>query len=432
MADSRPGFVSTASQHPTRVRWRLVAILMGFSGLNHFHRQSLPAVVDEVMRDCRFTETDMGWIYSAFLLGYVAFMIPGGWLADRRGGYFALVVSGLGTAALVAATGCCGLGVSTGAAFVAFLLVRCLMGILTTPLFPAAGRIVAAWIPFGARAWANGLVLGATTIGVSAAPVLFGALSDRFGWRLACVVMGAVTALLTCLWAWYGRDRPAEHPLVDAAELAMVGPAPQTVTRPIGAGEFRALLRNRSLLFLTANYAAVGYYEYTLFYWMKYYFSDVLKYEQLTSRYFTSVVTSAMVAAMPLGGILSDRLVRLWGYRAGRASVPVFGMLASAVFLAVATRAQGQVAVVTLFFLAHAAIGLCEAPTWVAGLEIGRNCCGTSGAIVNTGGNLGGLLAPVVTVYVAEHYGWGAGFFMASLVCLIGVVLWLGIRLEQP
>jgi hypothetical protein len=38
----------------------------------------------------------------------------------------------------------------------------------------------------------------------------------------------------------------------------------------------------------------VGYYEYTLFYWMKYYFSDVLKYEELTSRYFTSVVTSAI------------------------------------------------------------------------------------------------------------------------------------------
>jgi dipeptide/tripeptide permease len=56
----------------------------------------------------------------------------------------------------------------------------------------------------------------------------------------------------------------------------------------------------------------------------------------------------------------------------------------------------------------------------------------SSAAIVNTGGNLGGLLAPVVTVYVAEKYGWDVGFFVASLACLIGVVLWLGIRLEQP
>ena len=63
--------------------------------------------------------------------------------------------------------------------------------------------------------------------------------------------MGAVTALLTCLWAWYGRDRPAEHPSVNAAELAPVGPATETATPRIGGGEFLALLRNRSLLFLT-------------------------------------------------------------------------------------------------------------------------------------------------------------------------------------
>jgi ACS family glucarate transporter-like MFS transporter len=192
------------------------------------------------------------------------------------------------------------------------------------------------------------------------------------------------------------------------------------------------MLLNPSLLLLTANYAAVGYYEYTLFYWMKYYFSDVLDYNEQTSRYFTSIVTFAMVIAMPLGGILSDFLVKRWGYRWGRASVPIFGMLASAGLLYAATQVQGQVAVVALFFLAHAAIGLCEAPTWVAGLEIGGKSCGTSAAIVNTGGNIGGLVAPVVTVYVGQTYGWNAGFLVASVACLLGVVLWMGIRLKHP
>jgi sugar phosphate permease len=192
------------------------------------------------------------------------------------------------------------------------------------------------------------------------------------------------------------------------------------------------MLTNPGLLLLTGTYAAVGYYEYTLFYWMKYYFSDVLHYPEQTSRYFTSVVTLAMVVAMPLGGILSDWLVWAWGYRVGRSAVPIFGMLASAVLLFVATRVQGQVAVVTLFFLAHAAIGLCEAPTWVAGLEIGGKSCGTSAAIVNTGGNLGGMLAPIVTVYVAREYGWNTGFLVASLACLLGAALWLNIRLKHP
>src|SRR5262245_60824221 len=254
---------------PTWVRWRMVFILMAFTGLNHFHRQSLPAVVNEVMRDTRLNEVQMGTVYSAFLLGYVISMIGGGRLADKRGGRLALIVSGLGTGLLVAATGACGLGVSAAAGFGTFLVVRCLMGIFTAPLFPAAGRLVNAWIPFTSRAWANGLVLGATTIGVSLAPVVFGTLSDHCGWRVACGGMGALTVLLTVVWMYLGRDRPADHPRVNAAELALL-PAPEERPAPEAtAPDFLEWLKNRSLMFLTINYAAVGYYEYTLFYWMK-------------------------------------------------------------------------------------------------------------------------------------------------------------------
>ncbi len=437
MTRPEPILTPAAPLRPTRVRWQIVLILMAFTGLNHFHRLSLPSVVEQIMRDCRFSAVEMGNIYSAFLLGYVVSMVGGGRLADLRGGWFALVVSGLGTGILVAATGGCGLGLSAGAAMISFCAVRFLMGLFTAPLFPSAGRIVGAWIPFTSRAWANGLVLGATTIGVSLAPIVFGKLSDLIGWRAGCGVMGALTLLLTSLWYWYGRDRPADHPRVNAAELALVpqseasGPSDPEAPRS-SAPDFLEWLKNPSLMFLTLNYAAVGYYEYTLFYWMKYYFRDVRGYSEELSRDFTAFVSAAMIVAMPLGGILSDRLVRSWGYRAGRMSVPVVGMLASAALLFAATRAEATWAVVALFFLAHAAIGLCEAPTWVAGLEIGGKHCGTSAAIVNTGGNLGGMLAPMVTAYVAREYDWNAGFIVASFVCVVGVVQWFGVRLVEP
>lgn len=420
-----------ALERPTWVRWRIVLILMGFTGLNHFHRQSLPAVVKEVMSDCRFTETDMGWIYSSFLVGYVVFMVAGGWLSDQRGGWFALVLSGFGTAALVAVTGLCGYELSTFAALASFMLVRGMMGILTAPLFPAAGRIVNAWIPFETRAWSNGLVLGATTVGVSLAPIVFGKLSDLVGWRIACGIMGSMTGLLSLVWFWYGGNKPEEHPHANSAERALVHDVELSATSASGGREFIALLTNPSLLFLTVNYAAVGYYEYTLFYWMKYYFSEVRHYPEETSRYYTAIVTFAMVVAIPLGGMLSDRLVRAVGHRAGRMSVPIFGMLASAGLLFAATKAEGEAAVVVLFFLSHASIGLCESPTWVAALEAGGRNCGTSAAIVNTGGNLGGLLAPVVTAYVAKQYGWNAGFIVASCACLFGVVQWFGVKLQS-
>src|SRR5207253_4092244 len=137
-----------------------------------------------------------------------------------------------------------------------------------------------------------------------------------------------VTALLTGLWAVHGRNSPAEHPQVNQAERHLIGVV-QKSAAPAVTNDFSRMLRNPNLLLLTANYAAVGYYEYTLFYWMKYYFSEVLKYPEQTSRNFTTIVTLAMVVAMPLGGKLSDTLVRAWGYRWGRAVVPIFGMLAS-------------------------------------------------------------------------------------------------------
>ena len=163
----------------------------------------------------------------------------------------------------------------------------------------------------------------------------------------------------------HGRDTPAEHGGVDAAEPRGSARRPPSPRR---AATCWVCLTNPGLMLLTGSYAAVGYYEYTLFYWMKYYFSDVLHYPEQTSRYFTSIVALSMVIAMPLGGIVSNALVRPWGYRASQSAVAVFGLLAGAVLLFAATHIEGPLLVVTLFFLAHAAIGLCEAqpgsPPW--------------------------------------------------------------------
>jgi dipeptide/tripeptide permease len=51
--------------------------------------------------------------------------------------------------------------------------------------------------------------------------------------------------------------------------------------------------------------------------------------------------------------------------------------------------------------------------------------------IFNTGGNLGGMLAPLVTPWVSNHLGWPWGIALGSIVCLIGVCLWLWIDPQE-
>jgi ACS family glucarate transporter-like MFS transporter len=134
-----------------------------------------------------------------------------------------------------------------------------------------------------------------------------------------------------------------------------------------------------------------------------------------------------MALGLPLGGWLSDRLHSVVGHRLGRALVPVASLVAGAGFLGLGLLAREPVWVVVWFGLALGAMGAYEAPAWTTAIELGGRRGGTSAGIVNTGGNFGGLLSPIVTPWVSGHFGWQWGIGLGGGVCLLGVVCWLGI-----
>ena len=68
---------------------------------------------------------------------------------------------------------------------------------------------------------------------------------------------------------------------------------------------------------------------------------------------------------------------------------------------------------------------------WATALELGGRRGATAAGIFNTGGNAGGVLAPVLTPLISDKYGWPWGIGLGSLVCLAGVCLWLWINPEE-
>src|SRR5262249_55403312 len=155
------------------------------------------------------------------------------------------------------------------------------------------------------------------------------------------------------------------------------------------------LFRHRSLMLLTLSYAAIGYVEYLIYFWINYYFKDVRKLGEIESRGYSTLVTLAMAAGMFFGGALSDRLIRTFGYRAGRVGVPVAGMLACALFLSLGILGSETAWIVTCFALGAAGVGATEGPMWATAIDFGGRKGATSAGIFNTGGNVGGNLAPL-------------------------------------
>ena len=90
---------SPAADVPTRLRWHIVAMLMGLCLISHVNRASMSvAGTDRIMGQFSIDPVKMGAVYSAFLLIYSICMIPGGLFIDRFGPRRALMVVGFGSA----------------------------------------------------------------------------------------------------------------------------------------------------------------------------------------------------------------------------------------------------------------------------------------------------------------------------------------------
>jgi ACS family glucarate transporter-like MFS transporter len=436
--------MSTNSSGPTFIQprhtWQpvcIIALLFAFSYLSWFNRVSMSVAYDEKIRhETGISETAIGYVYSALLFAYMLCMTPGGWLADRKGPWLALVLMGFGSALFVALTGAVGFtALSAGMLLAALLVIRAAMGVCTAPIYPASGRVIANWLPGGLRAAANGMVMAAALVGIASTYYCFGYLLDRLGWPKAFLVTGAVTALLALVWTCLARSKPAHHN-GDHDLGAGSKRSKDSITTASAAGAGRqiehepwwALLTHRSLVLLTLSYAAIGYFEYLFYFWMHFYLEDVLHLPKDKSRMYSTILFLAMAAGMLAGGWLSELLTMAWGARRARAGVVVGGMLTGAVFLGLGIMARDPLLIVTCFALALAAGGATEGPFWATAIDLGRRHGGTSAGIFNTGGNAGGMLAPVLTPLVSKYLGWPWAVALGSVVCLAGAALWLWIN----
>jgi len=407
-----------------RARVTLVGLLFSFSVLSYFDRTILSIAAPQMMKDFGVSPTAMGSVFSAFILGYALLMIPCGHLTDRLGPRRTLMLMSLLSALftlLIVAAGRPGLGTLMGVV-PALFTIRLGLGVVTAPLYPACARMTANWIPPVFHARVQALVMAGSSLGAAIAPVLFTWMLLRFGWRWSFALAAGATAAAGVWWVFYARDYPPEKERPAASNAR---PHP---------GSWATLLANRNLLLLTFAYATLGYFQYIFFYWIYYYFGEIQHLSPQVSARYTTVLFLAEGAFMPLGGMISDRLTRTYGGQFGRRVVPIAGVACSALFTYAATVSSTPVRVLACLSLALALSSWCEGPFWALVTKIGGEHVGGAGSILNTGAQIGGFFAPIITPYIAAKAGWSWGLYVGSLVVLCGAlaVYFVRIPAEQP
>jgi len=400
-----------------------------YAALGHFCRVSITVAGSEVfIRHYKISETSMGWVYSTFLIVYTAMMLPGGWLIDRVGSARALTLLGIVMGTFVMFTGVLGWRTSDALTlWIGLLVVRGLAGIGNAPLHPGAAHAVSVVIDIRHRATVNGMVPAGALVGIAFCFPVFGALQDKLGWQMAFVASGGVLFAYGLIWAAMASIHFPPHVPTDR-----LAPTASTMQPDFEDRSIASQLLRPDLLLVTFSYGAYGYFQYLFFYWMSHYFEKQLHLSDQESRFRTMWILLAQGAGMAVGGVLTDLLCRRLGTTWGRRCVVLAGMGFGATFglLGVSLEDVGQITL--SLALSMAALGMCEGVFWTTATDIGRSRAGLAGAFMNTGGNLGGVISPVLTPWLAEKYGWPPAIVVACLVCAVGGAVWFVVQVRPP
>jgi ACS family glucarate transporter-like MFS transporter len=406
----------------SKVRWLLIFWMFAMGAIAYLDRVNISIAGQAVALEFHLSNQQLGWVFSAFIAGYAAFQTPGGWLCDRFGPRAVLTLGvlwwGVFTSLITV------LSPSLAAPVLALIAIRFMLGMGEAVVYPASNCIVAAWVPDHERGIANGLIFAGTGFGAGITPPLVTYLMVNYGWRSSFWVSSAIGLVAGLVWYSIARDRPSQHPWVRLGEL----PAPEALKRKAAKTDWGAILRNRNLLAVTFSYFCYGYEAYIFFSWFFIYLNSARGLNLKQSSYYTMLPFLAMAVASPLGGWISDRIVRGFGKRAGRCYFAAAAIGFSAVFLALGTQAAAPQLASVVLAGGAGALYLSQSCFWSMSADIGKSSAGAVSGVMNMGGQIGGAITASLTPALAGHFGWTTPFLVAAGLTAAGALAWLPVK----
>jgi sugar phosphate permease len=424
--------LAPAPAQRVRVRWKIFGCLFAFGMVAYLQQRTLTVAGYQMMPQLGLSQEQLAWLEDAFLLGYTCLQFPGGVLGQRLGArrLFVLISCVAVLAMLVAPFA--PLVFAGTALFVVLGAAQLLLGAAQGPIFPVSAGVFETW--FTPQRWSlvQGLQSMGLQLGAAAAPPLIGMLMSAYGWQRAILWTTLPVLGLIVLWAWYGRNTPAEHGAVSAAELAELGGEPAARTDgSISWGRLLTLLKSRDVLALTVSYLCMNYVFYVVANWTFLYLVQERHFTVLEGGWLAAAPPVAAAIGAGVGGQLGSVLQGRLGVRRGLRLVPLLSLPAAGILLfAVVAAGNGYLAALALA-LCFACVELNEGPYWAAIMQVGRADTMAASGVLNTGGNLGGLIATPIVGYLSQRHAWTGICTLGAALAALSAVLWLLVDPER-
>jgi MFS transporter, ACS family, glucarate transporter len=163
--------------------------------------------------------------------------------------------------------------------------------------------------------------------------------------------------------------------------------------------------------------------------WLPTYLSNSRRMVNAELAIFAGMPLLLSVLADVTGGMTTDALSRRFGTRVGRCGVGGVAYLFAAIAMLSGTLVGDARLAGCLIALGGAASMFTLAPAWATAIELGGRNSAVLSATMNTAGQIGGILSPIVLAYIVDRVGnWSMPLHILSCLYLMAAICWIFIN----
>ena len=404
----------------THRRYWVYFLLFLFNVICYLDRINMSVAGRSVAQDFGLSPIQLGYLFSSFLWAYVAMMLPSGRLVDSLGAHR---VAAIGAAFWSVAQ------MLTGAAtgFGTMILARLGLGAGEAPTFPVSYRGVRDWAPYTERGLAVGLIQAGTLFGPALSAPLVAWLIAATSWRWSFVITGAIGLVWVAVWLAFVSTPERTRWLPDGERQRILAErhGGEPVAAHGGVG-YRGLLRSPSMWGLAISQGCAVYSVYLYLSWLPNYLQTARGLSIVNSGLFTSVPFLIGGVVIILTNWIGDRILTPQTMRSGaRRIVVVACLLLCSVGIAIPfVESLTAVIILTIFPVSFGGTASATNAALANDLLRSQADSGRAFAFMVLGGNVFGLLAPIVTGYIVQVTGsFASAFVLAGALSLIGAAV---------
>jgi MFS family permease len=393
-----------------KFKYLILLLCSLLSVITFLDRNALSIAGSRITSELGLSDSDFGWILTAFTISYGLMEIPMGMWGDRFGEKKIIIRIVFWWSVFTALTGLAG-------GFISLFIIRFLFGAGEAGAYPNIAIAIRKWFPAEARGRAQSYIWMASRIGGALAPLIVVPLQIHYGWRMTFLFLGIIGIVWVIIW-WllYPKNSGDEDQVI----------------QPSATSTLSAQLRTKSFWLLMLMYYSYACGVFFFISWLPKYLQAGRHISESDLAYSASLPFLLAAFGCWSGGWISDYLVKKSGNQWGRKLVPIIGLSLSGLVILFAHFSSDNINAVILLALGLALMDVTAPVSWAIATDLGRQSSGAVTGAMNTAGLIGGSIASLGIGYLVTWTGsYDLPVIFVAIQLFAGALFAFGLKIPE-